>query len=89
MSGVKTKRKVKGKEAPRQDKGELKEDILLWDLYLQGMDSIHDTRVVNTDAVSYQSQKPKKCMETTDQDNKKNYPHGCLSERQGWYRGDT
>ena len=51
----KSKAKGKGKEAPSPEKGNEKGCILIRDLWTQGKDSIHDMRVVNTDAVSYQS----------------------------------
>ena len=44
------------------DKGELKRDLLIRDLWVQGMNSIHDMNVMNTDATSYQSKNPKKCL---------------------------
>ena len=44
------------------------------------MDSIHDMRVVNTDAVSYQSKTPEKCLETAECKKKKNYLKYCLNE---------
>ena len=48
---------------------------------MQGTDSIHDMRVVNTDAVSHKSKNTKKCLETAESDKKKNYLHSCLNER--------
>ena len=46
---------------------------------MQGKYSIHDMCVVNTDAVSYQSKTPEKCLETAEQENKKKkYLHACL-----------
>ena len=45
------KNKLKG--SPSKDDGELKGVILIRDLWTQGMDSIHNKRVVNTDATSY------------------------------------
>ena len=43
----------------------MKGDLFIRDLWMQGTDIIHNTRVVNTDATSYQSQTPEKCLETT------------------------
>ena len=45
------------------------------------MDSIHDMRVVNNDAVSYQFQTPEKCLDTAEREKKKKYLHTCLNER--------
>ena len=39
---------------------------MIQDICTQGTDSIHDMRVVNTDAVSYQSKTTKNCLETTE-----------------------
>ena len=44
------KDKLKGH--PSKDVGELKGDLLIRDLWTQGTDSIHNMRVVNTDATS-------------------------------------
>ena len=40
-------------------------------LWTQGTDSIHDTRVVNTDALSYHSKTPDKFLETANRKKKK------------------
>ena len=45
------KEKIKG--YPPKDKGGLKGDILIRDLWTQGTGSIHDMHDVNTDATSY------------------------------------
>ena len=45
------------------------------------MDSIHDMRVMNTDAVSYQSKTLEKCMETANREKNRNYLNACLNER--------
>ena len=41
--------------------------LLIQDLLTQGKDSIQDMRVMNTDAVSYQSENPEKCLDTDEQ----------------------
>ena len=46
-----------------KDEKELKGDLLIRDLWMHGTYSIHDMRVVNTDAISYQYITPDKCME--------------------------
>ena len=48
------------------EEGEDKGDLQIRGLWTQGMDNIHDIRVVNTNAVSYQSKTPEKCMDTTE-----------------------
>ena len=39
-------------------------------------------RVVNTDATSYRSKSPEKCLETTEKAKKKKYLYACLKQRQ-------
>ena len=72
-AGVNAKGKATGKinEAPPPEEEEDKGDLMIWDLWTQGMDSIHEMRVFNTDSVSYQSKTPEKCLETADCKNKK------------------
>ena len=38
-------------------------------------------RVVNTDATSYRSKTPKKCLETAEKEKKKNHIDACLRQR--------
>ena len=47
--------KSKGKETEElpPEEGEEKGELLIWELWTQGTDSIHDMRFVNTDTVSY------------------------------------
>ena len=62
------KAKVKGKckgETPPDEGGE-KEDLLIQDLCTQGTESNNNMRIVNTDAVSYQSRTLEKCPETAE-----------------------
>ena len=61
----KAKAKVKVKEAPPPEEWEEKGNLLIWDLWTQGADSIHELRVVKTDAVTYHSKTPDKCLETS------------------------
>ena len=81
MRGGKAKAKSKGKGALDLYEGEYKGDLLIQYLWDQGMDSIHDMRVVNTDALSWKSKTPKKCLETAGWENKKKYLHTCFNER--------
>ena len=41
---------------------EQKGDLLIRDLWQQGTDSVHDMRVVNTDALPYVRRSPEKCL---------------------------
>ena len=54
--------------------------LLIRDLWTYGTDSIHDMRVVNTDAVSYQYKTLEKCLESADNKKNKNYPNACLNK---------
>ena len=53
--------------------------LLILDLWTQGTGSIHDMRVVNTDAIYYQFKTPEKCLETDEQEKKKKYLRACLN----------
>ena len=64
-----------------QEGGKEKGGILIQDLWTQGTDIIHDMRVMNTDAVYYQSKPPEKFLETAERQNKKKYLNVCLNER--------
>ena len=66
------------------EEGKEKRDLLIWDLWNQWTDSIHNMRVVNTDAVYYQSKTPEKCLETTEQEKKRKYLNACLSKRRNF-----
>ena len=57
--------KYKLEGSSSKDKGELKGDLLIRDLWTQGTDSIHDMHVVNTESTSYHSKNPKKCLGNT------------------------
>ena len=70
------------KEAPLPEEGEENGENLIRDHWTQGTGSITDMRVVNTDAVSYQSKTLEKCLETSEFKKKKNYLNACLNERQ-------
>ena len=62
VRGGKSKSKGKDKEAPSTEEGEEKGDLLIRDLWTQGMESIHGMRVVNTGAVSHQYKTPERCL---------------------------
>ena len=73
------KDKIKG--SPSKNKGELKADLLIIDLWIKGMESIHKMRVMNNDATYHQSKTPKKCMDTADNNKKKKYLDACIKQR--------
>ena len=60
---------------------EQKGDLLIRDLWDNGTDSVHDMRVVNTDAKSYWGRTPEKCMEEAEKGKKKMYLEACLQQR--------
>ena len=78
------KETAKGKEVPKLEEGEEKGDLLIQDIWNQGMDSIHNMLVVNTDAVSYQSNTPDKCIETAKLEKKRKYLNACLNKRRNF-----
>ena len=57
---------------------EQKVDLLIQELWQQGTDSVHDMRVVNTDALTYQLKAPEKCLHEAEKGKKKIYLEACL-----------
>ena len=49
---------------------EQKGNLLIRDLWQQGTDSVHDMRVVNTDALSYVRKTPEKCLHKAERGKK-------------------
>ena len=60
---------------------EQKGDLLIRDLWQQGTDSVHNMRVVNTDALSYARKSPEKCLHEAKRGKKKMYLEACLQQR--------
>ena len=58
----------------------MKGGILIRNLWMYRTVSIHDMHVVNTDATSYQSKNPEKCLETAEMEKKKKYLDPCLHQ---------
>ena len=58
-----------------------KGDLLIPDLCQQGTNSVHDMRVVNTDALTYQSKAPEKFLYEAKKGKKKMYLEACLQQR--------
>ena len=73
------KSKLKG--SPSKDKVGVKGGLFIRDLWTQNTDSIHDMRVLNTDSTSYRSQKPEKCLETTEKEKNNKYLYAFLRQR--------
>ena len=77
------RRKEKIKGYPSKDKEDMKGDLLVRDIWTQVTDSIHDMRVVNMHASSYQYQTSDKYLETDDGEKKRKYPDAWIKQR--WY----
>ena len=60
---------------------EQKGDLLIRDLWKQGTDSVHDMRVVNTDALSYVCRSLENCLHEAERGKKKMYLEACLKQR--------
>ena len=60
---------------------EQKGDLLIRELWQQGTDSVHDIRVVNTDALLYLKKAPEKCLHEAEKGKKKMYLEACLQQR--------
>ena len=61
---------------------EQKGDLLIRDLWKQGTESVHNIRVVNTDALSYLKKAPDKCLHEAEKGKKKMSLEACLQKRQ-------
>ena len=59
---------------------EQKVDLVIRDLWQQGTDSVHNMRVVNTDALSYILKKPEKCLREAERGKNKMYLEACLQK---------
>ena len=57
---------------------EQKLGLLIRDLWYKGTDSVHDMRVMNTDAKSYVENTPEKCLHEAAKAKNKKYLEACL-----------
>ena len=64
---------------------EQKGNLLIRDLWQQGTNSVHVMRVVSTDALTYQSKAPEKCLHEAEKGKKKMYLEACLQQRRHFY----
>ena len=55
--------------------------LLIRDLWQNGTDSVHDMRVMNTDAKYYWQKSPEKCLEEADKSKENIYLQRCLRQR--------
>ena len=65
--------------APPPEATKEKEDLLICDLRQNGTDSVHNMRVVNTDAKSHSMKTPEKCLQDVERGNKSMYLEACQS----------
>ena len=65
-----------------QEVTDQKGDLLIRDLWQQGTDSVHDMRVMNTDALMYLKKAPEKCLHEAEKGNRRMYLEACLQQRQ-------
>ena len=70
--------------SPSQDVGDLKRNLLIRDLWIQGAYIIHDMHGVNTDATSYPSKLKNKCLENDEKAKKKKYLNACLKQHRNF-----
>ena len=57
----------------------------MFNLWQQGTDSGHGMRLVNTDALTYQSKVPEKCLHEEEKGKKKMYVEACLQQRRHFF----
>ena len=60
---------------------EQKGGLLIRDLCQQETDSVHNMRVINTDALTYRTKDPEKCLHKAEQGVKKMYLEDFLQQR--------
>ena len=70
--------------APPPEVTEQKGNLLIRDLWQQGIDSVHNMQVVNTDAQSHRTKYPEKCPKETERGEKRMYLEACLQQRRNF-----
>ena len=58
---------------PLPEATEQKGDLLIRDIWQNGTDSVHDMRVVNTDAKTHSMKSPEKCLQEAERGKKRMY----------------
>ena len=71
--------------APPPEAKEQKGDLLIIDPWHNETNSVHDMRVVNTDAKSLSAKPPKKCLQEADRAKKRMYLNACLQQLRHFY----
>ena len=59
---------------------EQKGDLIIRDLLQQGTESVHDMRVVNTDAPTHRTKDPARCLHEAERGKKRMYLEACLPQ---------
>ena len=67
-------------DRPPLEATEQKGDVLICDLWHNGTYSVHDMRVMNTDAKSHLENTPEKCLQEAEQEKKNMYLYACLQQ---------
>ena len=79
-SGTSTESVVQPPEVTEQ-----KGDLLIRGLWQQGTGSVHDMRVVNTDALMHRKKDPEKYLHKAERGEKKMYLEACLQQRRHFF----
>ena len=66
--------------APPPEVMEQKGELLIRDLWQNRTDSVHDMRVVNTDAKSHRTKDPERCLQEAERGKKQMYLEACLQQ---------
>ena len=70
--------------APPPEATEQKGDLLIRNLWHNGTDSVHNMRVVNTDAKSHLENPLEKCLQEVERAKKRMYLEACLQQRRNF-----
>ena len=71
--------------APPPEATEKKGDLLIRDLWKKGNGSVHNMRVVNTDAKTHTMKPPEKCLQEAERGKKRMYLEACLHQCRHFY----
>ena len=70
---------------PPSEVMEQKGDLLICDLWKNGMNSVHNMCVVNTDEKSHSAKTPEKCLQEAERGKKWMYLEACLQQSRDFY----
>ena len=70
---------------PPPEATEQKIDLLIRGLWHNRMDSVHNMRVVNTNAKSHSAKTPEKCLQEAERGKKRMYLEACIQQRRHFY----